>query len=149
MVKSWKLLFTQHAQKDAKKISAAKLKGKVIKLLDILKEDPFKIPPSYEKLIGDLSGLYSRRINLQHRLVYQGYLFDNKTLKRLWYPIIIKKHLIKNYLLLNYFLKMKFLKLTKMESLNLERGFLIHLHLNLSLETQGVYLSPDLKTFGL
>lgn len=73
MVKTWKILFTQQAQKDAKKISVAKLKGKVIKLLDILEEDPFKIPPNYEKLIGDLSGLYSRRINIQHRLVYQVY----------------------------------------------------------------------------
>lgn len=73
MVKVWKLLFTQHAQKDAKKISAANLKGKVMKLLDILREDPFKTPPSYEKLVGDLSGLYSRRINIQHRLVYQVY----------------------------------------------------------------------------
>jgi Txe/YoeB family toxin of toxin-antitoxin system len=73
VVKTWKILFTQQAQKDAKKISVAKLKGKVIKLLDILEEDPFKIPPNYEKLIGDLSGLYSRRINIQHRLVYQVY----------------------------------------------------------------------------
>lgn len=73
MVKSRKLLFTQHAQKDAKKIAAANLKGKVLKLLDILREDPFKTPPSYEKLVGDLSGLYSRRINIQHRLVYQVY----------------------------------------------------------------------------
>lgn len=73
MVKAWKPLFTQHAQKDAKKIAAANLKGKVLKLLDILREDPFKTPPSYEKLVGDLSGLYSRRINIQHRLVYQVY----------------------------------------------------------------------------
>ena len=73
MVKAWELLFTQHAQKDAKKIAAANLKGRVMKLLDILREDPFKTPPSYEKLVGDLSGLYSRRINIQHRLVYQVY----------------------------------------------------------------------------
>ena len=59
------------AQKDAKKISSAGLKQKAEKLLNILREDPYKNPPSFEKLVGDLSGAYSRRINIQHRLVYQ------------------------------------------------------------------------------
>ena len=68
---SWKIVFTRQAQKDAKKISSAGLKQKAEKLLNILREDPYKNPPSFEKLVGDLSGAYSRRINIQHRLVYQ------------------------------------------------------------------------------
>ena len=67
----WQLHFTKHAQKDAKKIASAGLKPKAQELLEILKHDPFASPPPYEKLIGDLSGAYSRRINIQHRLVYQ------------------------------------------------------------------------------
>jgi toxin YoeB len=70
MVK-WKLVYTRQALKDAKKISAAGLKEKVIELLRIVEADPFQVPPPYEKLIGDLTGAYSRRINVQHRLVYQ------------------------------------------------------------------------------
>ena len=68
---SWKLVYTRQAQKDAKKITASGLRPRVEKLLDLLKEDPMQTPPSLEKLAGDLSGAYSRRINIQHRLVYQ------------------------------------------------------------------------------
>jgi len=68
---NWKLVFTKQAQKDAKKITHAGLKSKVQKLLEIISENPFQSPPPYEKLIGDLAGAYSRRINIQHRLVYQ------------------------------------------------------------------------------
>jgi len=65
------LVFTKQAQKDAKKLASAGLKPKAQHLLDILATDPFQKPPPYEKLIGDLAGAYSRRINIQHRLVYQ------------------------------------------------------------------------------
>jgi len=65
------VVFTKQAQKDAKKLASAGLKPKAQLLLDILAEDPFQNPPPYEKLIGDLAGAYSRRINIQHRLVYQ------------------------------------------------------------------------------
>jgi len=84
MVK-WKIVFTKQAQRDARKIAAAGLRPKAQKLLDILSENPFQILPPYEKLIGDLSGAYSRRINIQHRLVYQ-ILEDIKTVKviRMW-----------------------------------------------------------------
>jgi len=68
---SWELVYTKQAKKDAKKIAASGLKHKVISLLEVLEENPYKKPPSYEKLVGDLSGAYSRRINIQHRLVYQ------------------------------------------------------------------------------
>lgn len=67
----WTLYFTKQAQKDAKKLKSAGLKGKAETLLEILKVDPFQAPPPYEKLVGDLTGAYSRRINIQHRLVYQ------------------------------------------------------------------------------
>lgn len=67
----WNLVYTKSAQKDAKKIKKSGLKPKVIKLLNILNKDPFQSPPPFEKLVGDLSGAYSRRINIQHRLVYQ------------------------------------------------------------------------------
>jgi len=70
MVK-WRIVYTRQAQRDAKKIAAAGLRQKAEKLLEILSENPFQTPPPYEKLIGDLSGAYSRRINIQHRLVYQ------------------------------------------------------------------------------
>ena len=70
---SWKIVYTKQAQKDAKKITQSGLKNKAQILLDILKEDPLQNPPSYEKLVGDLAGAYSRRINIQHRLVYQLY----------------------------------------------------------------------------
>ena len=65
------LVFTKQAQKDAKKLASAGLKPKAQSLLDILANDPFQNPPPYEKLIGDLAGAYSRRINIQHRLVFQ------------------------------------------------------------------------------
>lgn len=68
---SWKLIYTKQAQKDAKKLKGSGLKSKAKNLLEILKDDPFKTPPPYEKLVGDLSGAYSRRINIHHRLVYQ------------------------------------------------------------------------------
>lgn len=68
---NWELIYTKHAQKDAKKLAASGLKRKAQELLNILKENPYQTPPSYEKLVGDLSGAYSRRINIQHRLVYQ------------------------------------------------------------------------------
>lgn len=68
---SWRLVYTKQAQKDAKKLSSSGLKPKAQELLDILAEDPFQKPPPFEKLVGDLSGAYLRRINIQHRLVYQ------------------------------------------------------------------------------
>jgi Txe/YoeB family toxin of toxin-antitoxin system len=68
---TWKLVYTKQAQKDAKKVSSSGLKNKASSLLEILKENPFQTPPPYEKLIGDLTGAYSRRINIQHRLVYE------------------------------------------------------------------------------
>lgn len=70
---SWKIVFTKQAQKDARKIAASKLKPQTQHLLDILAANPFQNPPPYEKLVGDLSGAFSRRINIQHRLVYQVY----------------------------------------------------------------------------
>lgn len=68
---SYQLVYSKQAQKDAKKLSAAGLKSKAMNLLGVLEENPFQSPPAYEKLVGDLVGLYSRRINIQHRLVYQ------------------------------------------------------------------------------
>ena len=68
---TWKVVYTKQAQKDAKKLASSGLKSKAEVLIDILKEDPYQSPPSFEKLIGDLSGAYSRRINIQYRLVYQ------------------------------------------------------------------------------
>ena len=81
----WKIVFTKQAQKDAKKIAEAGLKEQILELLKILKEDPFKSPSLFEKLIGDLSGAYSRRINIQHRLIYQV-LKEKKIIKvlRMW-----------------------------------------------------------------
>ena len=70
MVK-WQLVFAKHALKDAKKLSAAGLRDKAQLLLDVLAQDPFQNPPPYEKLVGDLEGAYSRRINIQHRVVYE------------------------------------------------------------------------------
>jgi toxin YoeB len=67
----FRLVFTKQAQKDAKKLASAGLKPKAQILLEILADDPFRSPPPYEKLVGDLAGAYSRRINIQHRLVYQ------------------------------------------------------------------------------
>ena len=77
---NWRLLFTKQAQKDAKKIAQSGLKPAASRLLDILREDPYRNPPPFEKLMGDLSGAYSRRISIQHRLVYQV-LDDIKTVK--------------------------------------------------------------------
>ena len=72
MVK-WKIVYTKQAQKDAKKLVTANLKEKAIEILNILENEPYQSPPYYEKLVGDLSGAYSRRINIQHRNVYQIY----------------------------------------------------------------------------
>lgn len=68
---SWRLVYTKHAQKDAKRLAHSNLKINAQELLAILKDDPFQNPPPFEKLVGDLTGAYSRRINIQHRLVYQ------------------------------------------------------------------------------
>ena len=70
---SWKIVFTRQAQRDAKKIARSNLRTKAETLLAILARDPFQKPPPFEKLVGDLAGAYSRRINIQHRLVYQIY----------------------------------------------------------------------------
>lgn len=67
----WQLLYTKHAQKDAKKLAASGLKEKAVNLLKVLEENPYQNPPPYEKLVGDLAGAYSRRINIQHRIVYE------------------------------------------------------------------------------
>jgi Txe/YoeB family toxin of toxin-antitoxin system len=82
---TWRLVYTKQAQKDARKLAAAGLKPKAQALLDILAEDPYRRPPPFEKLVGDLAGAYSRRINIQHRLVYQ-ILEEAHTVKvlRLW-----------------------------------------------------------------
>ena len=81
----WRVVFTKQAQKDAKKLSAAGLRPKAEQLLDILRENPYQSPPPFEKPLGDLSGAYSRRITLQHRLVYQV-LEKEKVVKiiRMW-----------------------------------------------------------------
>jgi Txe/YoeB family toxin of toxin-antitoxin system len=85
LVDPWRLVFTKQAQKDARKLSAAHLKDKAEDLLEILGEDPFPNPPRFEKLVGDLAGAYSRRINIQHRLVYQ-ILEEERVVKilRMW-----------------------------------------------------------------
>jgi Txe/YoeB family toxin of toxin-antitoxin system len=82
---TWRIVYTKQAQKDAKKVATAGLKPKAEKLLEILSKNPFQTPPPFEKLIGDLSGAYSRRINIQHRLVYQV-LEEIRTVKviRMW-----------------------------------------------------------------
>jgi Txe/YoeB family toxin of toxin-antitoxin system len=82
---TWKLYYTKQAQKDARKLASSGLKSKAQELLHIIVQDPFQNPPPYEKLIGDLAGAYSRRINIQHRLVYQVLEVD-KAVKvlRLW-----------------------------------------------------------------
>ena len=82
---NWHLVFTKQAQKDARKLAHSGLKPQANRLLNILRKDPYQNPPSYEKLVGDLSGAYSRRISIQHRLVYQ-ILDDIKTVKviRMW-----------------------------------------------------------------
>ncbi|MBW2561175.1 MAG: Txe/YoeB family addiction module toxin [Deltaproteobacteria bacterium] len=77
---SWRLVYTKQARKDAKKLSRSGLKPQAERLLGILKEDPYRTPPQYEMLVGDLAGACSRRINIQHRMVYQ-ILDDIKTVK--------------------------------------------------------------------
>ena len=82
---SWRLVFTKQARKDAKKIAQSGLKPQASRLLDLLREDPYQNPPPFEKLVGDLFGAYSRRINIRHRLIYQV-LDEIKTVKviRMW-----------------------------------------------------------------
>lgn len=82
---SWRLVYTKAAQKDAKLLRAAKLKTKVQSLLEVIAQNPYQTPPPYEKLVGDLAGAYSRRINITHRLVYQV-LEDEHVVKvlRMW-----------------------------------------------------------------
>jgi Txe/YoeB family toxin of toxin-antitoxin system len=82
---SWELVYAKQAIKDAKKLAANGLKPKALELLAVLANDPFQNPPPFEKLVGDLAGAYSRRINIQHRLVYEVFA-DEKTVRvlRLW-----------------------------------------------------------------
>jgi toxin YoeB len=82
---SWRIVFTRQAQKDAQKLAAAGLRPKAEELLEVLRHDPWHTPPRFEKLVGDLTGCFSRRINIHHRLVYQV-LADEATVKilRLW-----------------------------------------------------------------
>lgn len=81
----WRIVYTKQAKKDAKKVAASGLKKQAERLLSVIAEDPLKTPPPVEKLVGDLSGAYSRRINIQHRLVYQ-ILAAEQTVKvlRMW-----------------------------------------------------------------
>lgn len=81
----WKLVYTKQAQKDAKKLAASGLKPRAQEILDLLSKDPFQKPPPFEKLVGDLSGAYSRRLNIQYRIVYQVIEIEH-TVKvlRLW-----------------------------------------------------------------
>jgi Txe/YoeB family toxin of toxin-antitoxin system len=85
VVNRWRVVFTRQAQKDARMLAAAHLRSRAEELLAILEEDPFQSPPRFEKLVGDLAGAFSRRINLQHRLVYQV-IEDSRTVKvlRMW-----------------------------------------------------------------
>jgi toxin YoeB len=82
---NWTLVFTNQAKKDAKKLASSGLKSQAQRLLGVLEANPYQTPPPYEKLIGDLAGAYSRRINIQHRLVYQV-LDDARVVKviRMW-----------------------------------------------------------------
>jgi Txe/YoeB family toxin of toxin-antitoxin system len=82
---SWELVYTKQAQKDAKKLASSGLKSKAKYLLQVIEENPFQNPPPFERLVGDLSGAISRRINIQHRLVYQVYE-EQKVIKvlRMW-----------------------------------------------------------------
>jgi toxin YoeB len=82
---TWRLVYTKQAQRDAKKSAASGLKEKAQALLKIMEKNPYQNPPPYEKLVGDLSGAYSRRINIQHRIIYQV-LEEDKVIKvmRLW-----------------------------------------------------------------
>ena len=82
---TWRIVFTKHVQKDAKKIARSNLKKRTQELLSLLEQDPLQNPPQFEKLVGDLEGAYSRRINIQHRLVYQV-LVEERIVKvlRMW-----------------------------------------------------------------
>ena len=82
---TWRVVYAKQAQKDAKKLSAAGFKSKAQELLELIAHDPFQVPPPYEKLVGDLDGAYSRRINIQHRLVYEVFKKE-KTVRvlRMW-----------------------------------------------------------------
>ena len=81
----WAVVFAKHAVKDAKKLAAADLKSKAQDLLEVLAIDPFQNPPPYEKLVGDLDGAYSRRINIHHRLVYEVFKKARKVrVLRMW-----------------------------------------------------------------
>jgi len=82
---NWRLVYTKQAQKDAKKLAASGLREKAEAIIQILRKNPYQAPPSFEKLVGDLAGAYSRRINIQHRLIYQ-ILNDEKVVKiiRMW-----------------------------------------------------------------
>jgi toxin YoeB len=84
-VVSWDLVYTKQAQKDSKKLASSNLRDKAQALLDVIQTNPFQNPPPYEKLVGDLEGAYSRRINIQHRLVYEV-IESEKTVKilRMW-----------------------------------------------------------------
>ena len=84
-MRPWRVVFTRQAQKDARKLARSGLKSKAEFLVEILREDPLRSPPRFEKLVGDLEGAYSRRVNVQHRLVYQV-LAEERTVKviRLW-----------------------------------------------------------------
>jgi Txe/YoeB family toxin of toxin-antitoxin system len=82
---SWTVVFTKQARKDATKLAASGLKSKAEAVIEILRENPYQTPPSYERLVGDLAGAYSRRINIQHRIVYQ--ILDNEKIVkviRMW-----------------------------------------------------------------
>jgi Txe/YoeB family toxin of toxin-antitoxin system len=85
LVNDWNLVYTKQAQMDAKRLAASGLRQRAQKLLDLLAKDPFSKPPPFEKLVGDLAGAYSRRINIQHRLVYQV-IEERRTVKvlRMW-----------------------------------------------------------------
>ena len=82
---SWRLVYTSQARKDAKRLAAGGLKTQAVALLDVLADDPYRTPPPFEKLVGDLHGAYSRRINIQHRLVYEV-LDEERVVKvlRMW-----------------------------------------------------------------
>lgn len=82
---SWQVVFARHALRDANKLAASGLKPKALELLAILERDPFQNPPPYEKLVGDLAGAYSRRINIRHRLVYEVFT-ESRTVRvlRMW-----------------------------------------------------------------
>lgn len=82
---SWQLVYAKQALKDAKKLSASGLRPKAQRVLDVLESDPFQNPPPYEKLVGDLAGAYSRRINIQHRIVYEVFV-KQRTVRvlRMW-----------------------------------------------------------------